>query len=138
MNEWREDAKFDLLHIEQELSRVPELHQKYLNISTEASLIHKSLLREFYKLRKDKRRYYSRDMDIEEIKERGWDVQDRIIPKANIEDYILADDDLSKLQAKIDVQNEINEYCKMVLKEISSRTWQIRSLIDYRKYTAGI
>lgn len=138
MNEWREDSKFDLLHIEQELSRVPELHQKYLNISTEASLMHKALLREFFKLRKDKRRYYSRDMDIEEIKERGWEVQDRIIPKANVEDYILADDDLSKLQAKIDIQNEINEYCKMVLKEISSRTWQIRSLIDYRKYTAGI
>lgn len=138
MNEWKTDSKFDLLNIEKELSRVPELHEKYLNIMVESSILMKNLQRQFYSLRKDKRLYYSGAMDIEEIKERGWDQIDRMILKSNIEDYLLADEDLNKISSKIDIQNEIVEYCKLVLKEISTRTWQIRSLIDYRKYQAGI
>lgn len=137
METWKTDSKFDILHISEELAKIPELHQKYLNEMVTANLIMKNLIIQYNKLKHKKRQYFSNELDIEEIQDLNWPVLDKLILKTNIESHLLADDDLNKIQSKIDIQNEIVDYCKYVLKEINNRSFQVRALIDYKKYEAG-
>ena len=55
--------------------------------------------------------------------------------KGEMEKYLDADTDLIVILTKIEYHKEITNFCEKVIKELNSRTYQIRAYIDYRKWT---
>jgi hypothetical protein len=49
-----------------------------------------------------------------------------------------ADEDLNRYLAQKMLHEEIVEVCNSILKELNSRTYQLRSFIDYEKFINGI
>ena len=136
MAQWEKDSPIDLTEPAKELVRVPKLHSKYLNILTTHNLRSRKLDADLKKLRRLKWRYYTGKLDAEELKQLGW-APFQYILKQDVELFMESDDDLVKLGLKKAYHDEFVEYCTKVIKELNSRTYQLRAVVEWEKFTAG-
>ena len=132
------DMKIDSSELDVESLRTPQLHNKYLNIFHDERLILKKLNVDLSELKKAKWEYYTGKMSLEELNERGWEPFQFKILKTDVERYLDADVDLVRIKNKIMYQEEKVEYLASILKSISSRQWDIKNAIEWRKFVNGI
>lgn len=136
--EWMEDASIDKTEPSREMAKVPNLHAKYLNIMMHHMMLVKKITYEYNNLKKIKIEYYSGDLNNpDDLAEYGWEPWRKKVLKQDIPIYLDSDSDLNRLLIKKAVQQEIVDYCERVLKEISNRTWQIKTIADWEKYIQG-
>jgi hypothetical protein len=57
--------------------------------------------------------------------------------KADITTYMDADEDLNKYKAQKLMHDEIVEICTSILKELNSRTFQLRDFISWERFIQG-
>jgi len=88
-------------------------------------------------LKRDKWLYYSGKMTKEELKERSWEPFDLAIIKQDLDRFIESDNDVIILSNKIFVQEQKISYVESVAKIISNKIWNIRSTIEWVKFTQG-
>lgn len=136
--EWLNDSPVDTTDPTRELSRIPNLHSKYLNILSHHNLIVKKLSYEYNTLKKVKIEYYMGDLNNpEDLKEYGWEPQMKKIMRQDIPSYLDSDDDLNKILIKKVIHQEIVNYCDRVLKELNNRTFQLSNIIKWEMYLNG-
>ena len=51
--------------------------------------------------------------------------------------YLSSDDDLIKIQSKIDYYQVMLNYLDSILKSITNRTYQIKNAIEWQKFIRG-
>ena len=88
-------------------------------------------------VRKKKWLYFSGKMSQDELDENGWEQFDLHILKNDVDKMIEADDQVIKLKLKVEYQRERVNYLENVIKIINNRQWNIRSIIDWLKFTNG-
>jgi hypothetical protein len=138
MIEWSEDSRVDSTEPGLELLKIPTLHSKYLNILTHHNLLSKKASVAYNKAKLLKSQYYHGDLNNkEDLEKHNLEPNPKKIMRTDIGMYIDADDDMNTLLLKKAANQEIVDYCTSVLKELHSRTFQIRSYIDYVKFTNG-
>ena len=136
VSEWREDAPMNVTEPGLEMMRVPNLHAKYLAILTYHSMRVKKIMLDYKKLRQVKFDYYDGSLNNpEDLEKHGLPPNQRRYLKTQIPDLLDADDDLNKILMDKMVHDEIVEFCKAVIKELNNRVWQVRSFIDWQKFT---
>lgn len=136
--EWSKDCFIDESNLKQEILRIPQLHAKYLKELNDNKNAAKVNEFKYYKLKNIKIEYYSGNLDKETLDEYGWEQFDlRIGTKGNIDRYISADEDLIELLKKKYYHEESVEVCKQILDQLKSRTFQLKSFIEYEKFQAG-
>lgn len=135
---WESDAKVDPLDAGTYLANIPKLHAKYLRILTHHNLMVKKFNKEYNELKKVKWEYYNGDLnnpdDLEKYK---LEPQLKKILRQDIQLYIDADKDLNTIIARKAINQEIVDACTYILKELHSRTFQIKSIIEWTKFTEG-
>ena len=77
-------------------------------------------------------------MSLEQLEDFGWDTFDLNILKSDIDKFLDGDDDMITLANRILLQQEKVNYLESVIKIINNRQWNIRSAIDWLKFTNGI
>lgn len=132
------DANIDQSNLDLESLKIPQLHGKYLNIFSDEKLILKKLESDRNVLIKNKWEWYTGRMSQEDLKRLGWDPFPLKIMKQDLDVYLLADEDMIKITAKIDYQKEKVDYLESVLKALNNRNWIIRNAIDFRKFLSGV
>ena len=138
MKEWSSDSRIDETEPGKELAKIPSLHAKYLDVLTYHSMVVKKLNVDFNKMRKLKWEYWHGDLnDPDELKKYGWEPVHEKILRQDIPIYLDGDNDLNNILLKKMAHQEIYDYCQSVLKELSQRSWQIRSYIEWQKFIAG-
>ena len=75
---WAKDGAIDETNISGESANIPKLHNKYYQMYVNEGLRLKKLRADYKILYKLKNEYYRGELDIEELKEHGWDPQPRI------------------------------------------------------------
>lgn len=135
--EWLEDCKINPVDSQNELLRIPTLHAKYLNYLSECRMEVKSLGFKMVQLEKEKREYYSGLMPKEKLEQKGWRQFRLKITKGELPVFIESDDDVIKLQKRIEYYSEIVDFCDSILKELGNRTWQIREYLTHERYMNG-
>jgi len=133
----RKDISLDETQLDKESSRTPQIHNKYLLFFMEEKL---SLTRteiELDVIRKKKWLYFSGKMSQQELDDNGWEQFDLHILKNDIDKMIEADDQVIKQKLKVEYQREKVNYLENVVKIINNRQWNIRSIIDWLKFTNG-
>jgi hypothetical protein len=58
--------------------------------------------------------------------------------KSEINTYFESDDDLNKLVASKMIHDEIVDACQSILKELNSRTYQLRDFIAWERFIQGV
>lgn len=131
------DVSIDANHLEEESLKIPQLHNKYLCILMDEKIVLEKLQSKLKILKRDKWLYYSGKMTQEELKTKKWEPFDLTILKQDLERFIESDQEVIELSNKTFVQNEKVSYLESVVKLISNKIWNIRSTIEWIKFTQG-
>lgn len=134
---WRQDCDIDKTEPDRELLNIPKLHSKYLNILSQHRMLSKQAEFKYNKMKKLKWEYYTGKLDDDQLKEYGWEPFPYIL-KSDLSTYLESDEDLNKHVASKAVHDEIVELCTTILKELNSRTFQLRDFISWQKFIQGI
>lgn len=138
-SEWEKDSVInikDLIEAEIETAR---LHAKYINYSTKAKRLLAQLEYDFNILRGKKSRYYRGKLSKKELDLENWKPFQYVLKtKGEIDEVMSFDDDINKVAKLIALTNSIIEMCDSCLYNIRQRTFQIKNIIEIKKFEAGI
>lgn len=136
---WSEDCKIDLTNLGQEAVRVPTLHAKYINLLSSTRLNLRKAESDYNNCRRKKYRYYRGEMTKDELQEEGWSQWQGAKPLKNeIDEFLQGDSDLNKLTDKIEYFKTVLYQLEQIIRSINSRTWDIKSSIEWQKFTNGL
>ena len=113
------------------------MHSKYLNILSRHRLLSKESEFKFNKMRKLKWEYYTGKLDDDDLAKYGWTPFPFVL-KSDITTYMDSDDDMNKYLANKVMHDEIVDVCTAILKELNSRTFQLRDFIQWEKFIQGV
>lgn len=135
---WAEDCKVDQTNLGRAAARVPELHAKYLNMLTSVKLQLRKVEADYLRLRKLKMRYYKGELSKQELEELGWEqfLNNRPL-KNEMDEVIASDDDMIQINDKMEYIRTVLYQLEQILKSINSRTWDVKSAIEWYKFTNG-
>jgi len=128
-----DDSELDL-----ESLKIPQLHNKYLNLFHDERILLRKLEADRRELVRDKWEFYSGKISQEKLEERGWEPFLLKILKQDLDMYIHSDPDVTLIDDRITLQKEKVDYLASIIKSISGRGWEIKNAIEWRKFTSGI
>jgi hypothetical protein len=137
---WQKDCQIDDTKLDIELLKLPNLHSKYLGIYNDESLSQKKLFFENKKLLKFKTIWYAGKMSEEELEEQGWEqFKIKLIKgyEPKIETYLQGDDDIIEANQKLEYQKIKVEFLESIIKSLNTRGYNIKSAIDFLRFTMG-
>ena len=134
---WRTDSIIDRTEPGKALINIPQLHSKYLNILSRHRLLSKESEFKYNKMKKLKWEYYTGKLDQDQLDKHGWEPFPFVL-KSEITTYLESDDDINKHIAQKVVHDEIVEVCSSILKELHSRTFQLKEFITWERFIQGV
>ena len=134
---WSGDCEIDETELSQESVKIPQLHNKYLILFHDERLRLRTMKFDHSKLLKVKREYFSGRMDETELEAYDWEPFQYKLLKADVQEYIDADDDIIEGKKKISLQEEKVDYLEAIVKGLSNRGYLIKNAIDWKRFTEG-
>lgn len=137
--EWERDAPINATDLGREASRVPILHSKYVTYLSKIKLQLRKAESDYWNLRRKKYKYYRGEMTREELEDEGWiQFQGNKPLKNEMDEFLQCDEQLISLQDKIEYFKTLQFTLEQILRSINSRTWDIKSGIEWTKFTNGM
>jgi hypothetical protein len=134
---WRQDSDIDRTEPGKALLDIPKLHSKYLNILSQHRLLSKQAEFKYNKMKRLKWEYYTGKMDDDQLKQHGWEPFPYVL-KSEITTYLESDEDINKYIAAKTMHDEVVDVCQSILKELNSRTFQLRDFIAWERFIQGV
>ena len=134
---WRTDSIIDRTEPGKALINIPQLHSKYLNILSRHRLLSKESEFKYNKMKKLKWEYYTGKLDQDQLDKHGWEPFPFVL-KSELTTFLESDDDINKHIAQKIVHDEIVDVCSSILKELNSRTFQLRDFIQWERFIQGV
>tara|TARA_B100001250_G_C19740626_1_gene762897 strand:- start:976 stop:1410 length:435 start_codon:yes stop_codon:yes gene_type:complete len=135
--QWTLDCVMDETELSKESIKIPQLHNKYLIYFHDERIRLRTMKFENSKLLKLKREYYSGRMSAEEMEALDWELFQFKLLKADVQEYIDADEDIIELKKKLTLQEEKTDYLESIVKSLSNRGFLIKNAIDWKRFTEG-
>ena len=132
---WKKDSVIDGDLYCEESTKIPQLHMKYMEFHNTFSLMKKEKELDMKRLIKEKWLYYKGKAPSSVYKEMPFDF--KLTTKEEIIMFIESDDDIMKLQYRIDYIEQTLLYLDSVLRMINNRNFQIKNAIDWEKFKNG-
>ena len=134
--EWGTDSEIDSTELGNEALKIPKLHNKYFKIYTNEKLILRKFEAEFKQLKLLKHEFYT--MGPSEETPQHWKLPPRgMILKSDLPMYMEADEEIINFSLKIGYQQEKVELLESIIKSLINRGFQIKSAIEWTKFTMG-
>jgi hypothetical protein len=127
----------DETELSQESIKIPQLHNKYLIFYSNEKLKFKEIKYLFAGLIKRKRDYYSGRMTAKELEMADWEPFQLKLLKADVQEYIDADDNVIESKKLLALQEEKVNYLESIVKSLTTRGYLIKNAIDWKKFTEG-
>ena len=124
----------DDTELDTESLKTPILHNKYLQYYNKFNLLLKKSQWEERTLQREKWEYYTGKSDPEVYKQKPFDLK---VLKNDVHIYINSDEDIQKIQAKIEYQSAIVSYLEQILRILNNRSFTIKNAIEWRRFTSG-
>ena len=137
--QWTEDSRIDETNLGRESTRTPLLHAKYITVLSKTKLQLRKAESDYFNTRRLKYRYYRGEMGHDELEEHGWvQYQGNKPLKNEMDEFLQCDKDLIELQDKIEYFKTSIYTLEQIVRSINSRTWDIKSAIEWTKFTNGM
>ena len=134
---WRKDCDIDRTEPGKALLDIPKLHSKYLMILSKHRLLSKEAEFKYNKMKRLKWEYYTGKLDDDQLRQYGWEPFPYVL-KSEITTYLESDEDINKYVAQKILHDEIVDVCQSILKELNSRTFQLRDFIAWERFIQGV
>jgi hypothetical protein len=136
---WAKDCKIDQMNLGPESTKTPELHAKYLNLLSNSKLQLRKYESEYYRLRGRKMKWYRGELTRQDLEELGWEQWLGNKPLKNeLDDSIQCDEDIIKAVDRVDYIKAVLYQLEQILRSLNGRTWDIKSAIEWTKFTNGL
>lgn len=137
-SEWSKDSKINELDLGGEAIRVATLHSKYLTILSNIKLQMRKAESDYNNMRRLKYRYYRGELTRDDLEKLGLDQYQGTKPLKNeMDEFMVCDEDLNLLQDKMEYYKTVVYTLEQILRSLNSRTWDIKSAIEWNKFTNG-
>ena len=133
---WNADSKLDEDQHDNDSLAIPQLHMKYMEFYNKFSLMKKEREIEMKRLVKEKWLYYKGKAPSKVYKELPFDL--KLTTKEEISMFIEADEDVQKLQYKIEYIDQVVYYLDSIMRQINSRTYHIKNAIEWKRFQSGM
>ena len=135
---WEQDSSIDDNHLGEASTTTPKLHAKYVKLLVSNKLRLTKLNSEYNTTRKTKFRYYRGELTREELADLGWEQWQYNKPlKTDMDEFLRGDDDISKIQVRIDYIETVIYALESIMTQIKARDWQIKNAISWKAFLAG-
>ena len=136
--EWKNDSKINQLELGDEAVRTATLHAKYLTVLSNVKLQLRKAESDYNNMRRLKYRYYRGELTQSELEKLNLEQYMGNKPLKNeMEEFLSCDEDLNMLTDKIEYYKTVVYTLEQILRSINSRTWDIKSAIEWNKFTNG-
>lgn len=132
---WEKDSKIDTILLDEASLKIPQLHQKYLNLHNEFTLLSKKNTQQLRTLEHRKWLYYSGKATPEEYQEKPF--HHKVI-KSDVIHWVQVDEDIMKLEMKQDYYAAILYSLSEILKQVHQMSYNIKNAIQWRTFTNGV
>lgn len=135
---WSKDSVIDKMQLDNESLETPKLHSKYLKFLATERLTLQRLEQDYKILLKMKTEYFAGTLDMDYMRDNGWEPNPKMILKADIPMHIDADKDIQKLSLKIGLQREKVSTLDSILKTLANRGYVIKNALDFARLMNGL
>ena len=132
---WKKDSVIDTDLYCEESTKIPQLHMRYMEFFNTYSLMKKEREIEMRRLIREKWLYYKGKAPSKVYKEVPFDL--KLTTKEEISMFIESDEDICKLQYKIDYIEQVLFFLDGVLRMINNRTYHIKNAIEWKRFQNG-
>lgn len=138
VTEWETDAKYDVLHMDNEALRTCQLHSKYLRLLVGYKKKKTGLKIRLNETKQQKTRYYNGEMSLEEVKQLNLEQYQGNKPlKSQMEQLLAADPDVNRILMQFEAVDDIIETLESIISIIKSRDFQIKNWKDIQAFNRG-
>ena len=134
--QWRKDSVIDTDLYCEESTKIPQLHMRYMEYYNTFALMKRERESEMKGLVKQKWIYYKGKAPSTIYKELPFDL--KLTDKKEVEMFIGADEEVRKLQYKIDYIEQVIYFLDSILRMINNRNFKIKNAIDWEKFKNGL
>ena len=137
-DEWTRDAPINETNLGHEAARVPILHSKYITVMSTTKLQLRKAESEYLNTRRLKYKYFRGEMTKQELEDENWSQYQGNKPLKNeTDEFMQCDQYLNNLLDKAEYFKTVIYTLEQILRSINSRTWDIKSAIEWNKFTNG-
>ncbi len=133
---WKKDSEIDTDKYGEESIRIPQLHQRYMEFFNTFSLMKKEREGEMRGMVRQKWIYYKGKAPAKIYKDTPFDF--KLTTKEEINMFIESDEEVRKLQYKIDYIEQVIFFLDGVLRQINGRNFQIKNAIEWERFQTGM
>jgi len=133
---WKKDSVMDNDLLCEESTKIPQLHQKYMELFNTFFLMKKDLEVKLKVIKRDKWLYYKGRAPAEVYKNMPFDL--KLTTREEIDMFIEADEDYQRALLKLDYIEQTITFLDSVLRQINNRTYQIKNAIEWQKFQNGL
>jgi hypothetical protein len=137
VKEWDKDCKIDETELGRESTKIPVVHNKYIKIFMGERIAMYKLRAESKRVRKTLIEYYMGELDDDELNDLDRDQFFKRLLKNEVDAYIESDELMIETNLKLGLQEEKISYLEAIIRNINNRGFQIKSAIDWAKFTTG-
>ena len=131
---WERDSKIDDVMLDQASLVIPQLHQKYLTLLTEFTLLQKKKTQDLKRLQHTKGLYYSGKAAPEEYEDRPFPYK---VMKSDVPSWIAVDEEINKIELKVEYYNVVLRTLEEILKQVHQMSYNIKNTIQWRTFVGG-
>lgn len=136
---WDRDSSIDDNHLGEASTATAKLHAKYIKLLIDAKLKKSKLDIDYNSLKKLRIRYYRGELTRDELTDLGWDQWLYNKPlKAEMDEFLKGDEDLTKIQARIEFIDTMIYALESILQQIKQRDFQLSNGIKWKQFLAGM
>ena len=131
---WAKDSVIDDVLIDQASIKIPQLHQKYLTLLSEFTILRKRKQQDLKRLEHTKYLYYAGKAPPEVYEEKPFHYK---VLKAEAYGWVSVDEDIQKVEMKLEYYNVLLRTLEEILKQVSQMSFNIKNTIEWRKFVNG-
>ena len=132
---WAEDSVMDDTLLDTASVQIPQLHQKYLTLLSEFSLLQKKKAQELKKAQHIKFLYYSGKAAPEAYEDEPFPYK---VLKGEAWNWVNVDEQIQNIELKIEYYNVVLRTLEEILKQIHQMSYNIKNIIQWRQFSGGI
>lgn len=133
---WKKDSVIDNDLLCEESTKIPQLHQKYMELFNMFYLMKRDAEAKLKVIKKEKWLYYKGRAPASVYKDLPFDL--KLTSKEEIDMFIEADEDYQKTTLKLDYIEQTIAFLESILKQLNNRTFQIKNAIEWQKFQNGL
>ena len=132
---WAKDSVIDDTLIDEASIKIPQLHQKYLSLLSEFTLLTKKKEQELKKAQHYKYLYYSGKLPPEDYESAPFPYK---VLKGEAWNWVYVDEQIQNIELKIEYYKVVLRTLEEILKQVHQMSYNIKNVIEWRRFVGGM